>query len=106
MDYVKQISTGKILEAGTNEESTMIQNAVNAGVSEDDIEFGQTDFATMSRWLEKQDWSAKTYVEKRKPNYPPMTDYLDGIVKGDQAQVDKYIADCLAVKEKYPKGGN
>jgi hypothetical protein len=29
---------------------------------------------------------------------------LDGIVKGDTAQVDKYIADCLAVKDKYPKG--
>ena len=36
--------------------------------------------------------------------YPPHTDYLDGIVKGDQAQVDKYIADCLAVKALYPKG--
>lgn len=32
-----------------------------------------------------------------------MTDYLDGVVKGDQAQIDKYIADCLAVKAKYPK---
>jgi hypothetical protein len=31
-------------------------------------------------------------------------DYLDGVVKGDQAQIDKYIADCLAVKVKYPKG--
>jgi len=28
---------------------------------------------------------------------------LDGIVKGDTAQVQKYIADCLAVKAKYPK---
>ena len=46
------------------------------------------------------------YQRDRQPNYPPMTDYLDGIVKGDQAQIDKYIADCLAVKEKYPKGGN
>jgi hypothetical protein len=36
--------------------------------------------------------------------YPPHADYLDGIVKGDQAQVDKYIADCLAVKALYPKG--
>jgi len=25
------------------------------------------------------------------------------VVKGDQAQIDKYIADCLAVKDKYPK---
>jgi hypothetical protein len=32
-----------------------------------------------------------------------MADYLDGIVKGDQAQVEKYIADCKAVKAKYPK---
>jgi len=32
-----------------------------------------------------------------------LNDYLDGIVKGDTDQVDKYIADCLAVKAKYPK---
>ena len=42
-------------------------------------------------------------LELRANEYPPMSDYLDGIVKGDQAQVDKYIADCLAVKAKYPK---
>jgi hypothetical protein len=44
-----------------------------------------------------------TYAQKRASEYPPMTDYLDGVVKGDQAQIDKYIADCLAVKAKYPK---
>jgi len=44
-----------------------------------------------------------TYAEKRAAEYPSMTDYLDGVVKGDQAQIDKYIADCLAVKTKYPK---
>ena len=40
---------------------------------------------------------------KRAAEYPPITDYIDGVVKGDQAQIDKYIADCLAVKAKYPK---
>lgn len=35
--------------------------------------------------------------------YPPAADYLDAIVKGDQAQAAKYIADCLAVKARYPK---
>jgi len=44
-----------------------------------------------------------TYAQKRAAEYPSMTDYLDGVVKGDQAQIDKYIADCLAVKAKYPK---
>jgi hypothetical protein len=45
-----------------------------------------------------------TYAQKRAAEYPPMTDYLDGVVKGDQAQIAKYIADCQAVKAKYPKG--
>jgi hypothetical protein len=39
----------------------------------------------------------------RANEYPDFKDYLDGIVKGDQSQIDKYIADCLAVKAKYPK---
>ena len=39
----------------------------------------------------------------RANEYPDFKEYLDGIVKGDQAQIDKYIADCLAVKAKYPK---
>lgn len=39
----------------------------------------------------------------RAAEYPPVTDYLDGIVKGDQAQVQAYIDACLAVKAKYPK---
>ena len=47
---------------------------------------------------------AMTYAEKRAAEYPPITDYLDGVVKGDQAQIDKYLADCQAVKAKYPKG--
>ena len=43
------------------------------------------------------------YAIKRSAEYPPIADYLDGVVKGDQAQINKYIADCLAVKAKYPK---
>jgi len=47
---------------------------------------------------------AHAYIAKRASEYPPITDWLDGMVKGDQAQIDKYIADCLAVKAKYKKG--
>jgi hypothetical protein len=46
---------------------------------------------------------AHSYIAKRQAEYPPITDYLDGIAKSDQAQIDKYIADCQAVKAKYPK---
>ena len=43
------------------------------------------------------------YQKQRAAEYPPMTDYLDGIVKGDQGQVQAYVDACLAVKAKYPK---
>ena len=58
----------------------------------------QYDEATVQAYMD-----ANAYIAKRQAEYPPITDYLDGVVKGDQAQIDKYIADCLAVKTKYPK---
>lgn len=48
-------------------------------------------------------FDALSYSEKRALSYPPFTDYLDGVVKGDQAQIDAYINTCRAIKDKYPK---
>jgi hypothetical protein len=53
---------------------------------------------------EEQAALARTkYQRDRAAEYPAMTDYIDGIVKGDTAQVQAYIDACLAVKAKYPK---
>lgn len=49
------------------------------------------------------DTDRQPYQVQRAAEYPPMADYIDGIVKGDQAQVQAYINACLAVKVKYPK---
>lgn len=46
---------------------------------------------------------SQAYIAKRQAAYPQMADYLDAVVKGDQVAIDKYVADCLAVKAKYPK---
>ena len=43
------------------------------------------------------------YDFQRRNEYPPIEDYIDGVVKGDQAQIDAYIAKCQAIKAKYPK---
>ena len=56
------------------------------------------DMDAVNAWVDPE-----AYKAKRQAEYPPMTDYLDGIAKGDQAQINKYIADCQAVKAKYPK---
>jgi tRNA A37 N6-isopentenylltransferase MiaA len=49
------------------------------------------------------EYDALEYQRLRQPEYPPIEDYVDGIVKSDEAQVQTYIDACLAVKEKYPK---
>jgi len=56
------------------------------------------DMSAVNTWVDPE-----AYKAKRQAEYPPFTDYLDGIAKGDQAQINKYIADCQAVKTKYPK---
>jgi hypothetical protein len=58
----------------------------------------EIDMDAVNAWVDPE-----AYVAKRQREYPPFTDYLDGIAKGDQAQINKYIADCQAVKAKYPK---
>ena len=58
----------------------------------------EIDMAAVNAWIDPN-----AYKYKRASEYPPITDYLDGVVKSDQTQIDKYIADCLAVKAKYPK---
>jgi len=49
------------------------------------------------------EYQANEYKRNRANEYPDFKEYLDGIVKGDDAQIQKYINDCLAVKAKYPK---
>ncbi len=48
-------------------------------------------------------WNMSQYKRDRAAAYPDFKEYLDGIVKGDQNQIQEYINSCLEVKEKYPK---
>jgi hypothetical protein len=43
------------------------------------------------------------YYELRQKEYPSIYDIIDGIVKNDEDQINKYIEQCKAVKAKYPK---
>lgn len=58
----------------------------------------EIDMTQVNAWV-----NPSAYKYQRQEEYPDFKNYLDGVVKGDQVQIDKYIADCLAVKAKYPK---
>jgi hypothetical protein len=51
----------------------------------------------------KSEHDAAEYKRKRAAEYPDFREYLDGIVKGDNAQVQAYVDACLAIKAKHPK---
>ncbi len=51
----------------------------------------------------QQEWENTEYQRLRAKEYPDFKEYLDGIVKGDTAQMQAYIDACLSVKAKYPK---
>ena len=59
----------------------------------------EIDMDAVNAWVDPE-----AYKAKRQAEYPPMTDYIDGVVKGDQAQIQAYIDACLAVKARHPKG--
>jgi hypothetical protein len=70
-----------------------------AGAFDKDGNKVEIDLNLVNSWVDP-----KAYQYARAKEYPPITDYLDGIVKGDQTQIQAYIDACLAVKVKYPKG--
>jgi hypothetical protein len=48
--------------------------------------------------------AALTYLvqQERRAAYPPIEDYIDGVVKGDDAQIAAYKVKCLEVKKLHP----
>jgi len=51
----------------------------------------------------EQEFLVSEIKRQRSLEYPDFKEYLDGVVKGDQEQIQDYINKCLAVKAKYPK---
>lgn len=108
MRICRDKKTGRIIESqsggeGEKDLAILIANAVNCGKIKTDVEAKYVDDAEFAMLMTAQKATEMTYVDKRKAEYPPMADYLDGIVKGDTARVQDYINKCLAVKAKYPK---
>lgn len=67
-----------------------------------EITLEEVEFINQSK--QESAFNALSYDKKRQSEYPPIEEYIDGIVKGDTIQIQAYINKCLAIKAKYPKG--
>ena len=100
-DIVKAIRAinkdAQIVVYGNDLDTCTIQWDVGEEISKADIQTKMDEL--------QAEYDALDYARKRKVAYPDIYDYMDGIVKNDQTQIDKYIADAQDVKARHPKGG-
>ena len=93
MDYHKAIRAihNSVITVDGNTEKTIVAKDKNG-------KSVNIDWTKVNAWKDPNE-----YQYKRELEYPPFTDYLDGIVKDDKEQIESYIAACKAIKLKYPK---
>ena len=115
--YIARFKNGVLSGYNHTPKTLEEMQAIKAG--ENCLEISQTDYENLEKGasaslsgdvvtvtLSAEQQSAYELGEclsNRRAEYPDYRDYLDAIVKGDDAQKQKYIDDCLAVKAKYPK---
>lgn len=79
----------------------------NQDVPEGLIEISKTevDVLAVQNYAKKreEEISKLDYVRQRVFAYPNLGEFVDAWVKGDEAALEQYRQDCLAVKAKYPK---
>jgi len=72
-------------------------------VEEEQVQFEAEASYEIENLSENYDYLLAQCYKNRRAAYPRMEDYMDAIVKGDDAQAQAYIDACLAVKALYPK---
>ena len=104
MKVFKNKLTSRLGETQFGEDAeVLIRNAKSSGFIDAEISIVDITPAEYQAAITLQNFNDLDYRQKRAKEYPPAADYLDGIVKGDQVQIQKYIDDCKVVKLKYPK---
>jgi hypothetical protein len=81
----------------------------DGSITSDDLEFVAPTTEEIQAELTRlqTEWDNAEYQRQRKPEYPPMEDYLDAVYwqsQGDNTKMTAYLAAVEAVKQRYPKG--
>ena len=107
MRYLKQKSTGNLIESqgGGNPDNpvhlqTLVDNAKNIGIAEDDIEVGYCTDEEVRKWIADEVEANKTYADKRKTEYPSIEECVHAILDDE---LDALQIKRQSIKKKYPK---
>ena len=104
MRYAKLKSTGRIVatQSGGNPDTDDLDVfASGVGYPVDQLEVGYESDEVVSEWTEAQNEAERTYVDKRKAEYPTIAELVVALYDtDDKADIEKLRAE---VKAKYPK---
>jgi hypothetical protein len=103
MRYCKVKTTGQVIETQSGGGDLEMFYGNNSAYSRDELEVGIADDEVVRGWLSEQVEQAKTYVDKRKSEYPTIEECVHAILDGE---LDDLQIKRQAVKDKYPKGDN
>jgi len=101
MRILKIKSTNKIIEAQSHAtEGTLISNALSRGFDASEIEESLVTQEQYNTLINTQNENDKTYLDKRRLEYPSIADQLDDIYNNG---IDAWKATIKITKDKYPK---
>jgi len=98
---LQQVERPSIIE-GETEHSWQGYLLEVGGLTEVEFDRAAAELPTGDYSADKLAMLTEAVHQERRAAYPPIEDYIDGVVKGDDAQVAAYKAKCLAVKKTYP----
>jgi hypothetical protein len=98
---LQQVERPSIIE-GETEHSWQGYLLEVGGLTEVEFDRAAAELPTGDYSADKLAMLTEAVHQERRAAYPPIEDYIDGVVKGDDAQVAAYKAKCLAVKKSYP----
>lgn len=97
-------------QSGSGSLESLLQNALLAGYTKEEIEVLECEESEGIEMMMSQGEGDRTYVDKRKDEYPSIGDQLDAILKHFSAQKEGLSPDLLSlvtnwegIKSKYPK---
>ena len=104
MKYAKLISTGQIemAEEDGQREGQLLDCMLSSGYVESDIVITSVTDIEYDILITAQNESYRTYVDKRKDEYPEIGDQLDALYHAGVFPEDM-AGQLKAVKDKYPK---
>lgn len=104
-EHISNYLQGLSYEAWKVDKDLEVTEEVIVGKDEEDNDIIETRLVNVYEEVvvDIEAWKKENYALLRQAEYPPIEEYVDAVVKGDEEAIESYKSKCLAVKARIPK---